>query len=216
MKYNSTLANYFADQPHFFDGYLQKQPNIRKCMELPYQQTQAARKSNDDTLWDKVTETLCDLDFIQAKACAKQTNDLVMDYHFALDDLPEYQAEKEKERKRQERLDKYTQDLIACAGGKISRFELEVPKSVTPLTKEQIDKEIDRIKTNPNRADILKGFQNYLGQEVENLQKYASDFAFFCHQQAWNFTDDGPIGMAAESVKYKNCPNLLLLDSRPQ
>jgi len=201
--YHTTLANYFTSRPHFFDGDKQKQPNIRKCMEQPWQQTKAA-------LWDEVTETLCDLIFIQAKACAKQTYDLVKDYNFTLDGLPEYQPEKEKEHKRQERLDKYTQDLIACAEGKISRFDLKVPESITPWTEEQIDAEIERIKNNPTRADKLKDFINFLGQEAANLQNYASEFAFFSYQQAWNFTKQGLIGEMATEIDNKESLNLLL------
>jgi hypothetical protein len=44
-KYHHNLANYFQTQTLFFDGDEQKQPNIRKCMELPWQQTKAE-------LWD--------------------------------------------------------------------------------------------------------------------------------------------------------------------
>lgn len=179
-----TLATYIASKPHFFDGEAQKKPHIRKCSELPWQQTKAQ-------LWDEVTETLCDLNFIQAKACAKLTYDLVKDYHFALDGLPEYQPEKEKEHKRQERLKKYTQDLIACAEGEITIEELEVPKCITPWTQEQVDTEIERIKTNPTRADKLKDFINFLGKEVDNLQEYANEFPHFAMQQAWNHKDFG-------------------------
>ena len=50
-KYNICLANYFLVQPLFFDGDMQKKPNIRKCVELPFQQIKAE-------LWDEVTETL--------------------------------------------------------------------------------------------------------------------------------------------------------------
>ncbi len=201
-KYHKNLAEYFATTSHFFDGDQQKKPNIRKCMEQPWQQTKAE-------MWDEVTETLTDLNFIQAKACAKLTYDLAKDYHFALDGLPEYQAEKEKEHNRQERLDKYTRDLIACAEGKISRFDLEVPESITPWTQEQIDVEIDRIKINPNRADKLKDFINFLGQEVDNLQNYASEFVYFTHQQAWNYATEGSVAGAADEFSPQSA-NLLL------
>ena len=71
-------------------------------------------------MWDEVTDTLCNLDFIQAKACAKLTYDLVKDFHFALNRFPEYQPEKEKEHERQEITDKYIRDLIDHAEGKIT------------------------------------------------------------------------------------------------
>jgi hypothetical protein len=62
IKYHTILSGYYASQPLFSDGDLQKKPHIRKCMELPFQQTKAR-------LWDEVTNTLCNLEFIQAKAC---------------------------------------------------------------------------------------------------------------------------------------------------
>jgi hypothetical protein len=80
-KYHTNLANYFNTQTLFFDADNQKQPNIRKCMEQPWQQTKA-------DLWDDVTNTLCNLDFIQAKSVAKQTYDLVEDFNRVLEVIP--------------------------------------------------------------------------------------------------------------------------------
>ncbi len=195
-NYHTAIAIYFATKPHFFDGDLQKKPNIRKCSELPWQQTNAK-------LWDEVTETLCDLNFIQAKACSKQTYDLVKDYHLALDGLPEYQPEKEKERKRQERLDKYTQDLIACAKGIIATEELEIPESITPWTEKQLNAEIERIRTNPTRMDRLRDYINFLGREMESLQKFASEVKGFSIQQAYNYADTGMVHRATENFVTK-------------
>jgi hypothetical protein len=46
-------------------------------MEQPFQQTKAL-------LWEEVTNTLCNLEFIQAKACAKMTYDLVKGFKYVL------------------------------------------------------------------------------------------------------------------------------------
>jgi hypothetical protein len=80
-RYSACLASYFSVQLLFFDGDKQKKPNIRKCVELPFQQTKAE-------LWDEVTDTLCNLDFIQAKAVAKMTYDLVKDFNDVLEIIP--------------------------------------------------------------------------------------------------------------------------------
>jgi hypothetical protein len=45
-----------------------------------------------------------------------------------------------KEKVRQARMDKYTQDLIACAKGEITADKLEIPESITPWTKEQTER----------------------------------------------------------------------------
>ncbi len=125
-RYNACLAGYFSVQLLFFDGDKQKKPNIRKCVELPFQQTKAE-------LWDEVTDTLCNLDFIQAKAVAKMTYDLVKDFNDVLEVIPDNAENISEEKARQARMDKYTQDLIAYAKGEITEFE--IPESHTLLDK---------------------------------------------------------------------------------
>jgi len=194
IKYHKTLATYFAGKPLYLDEPTQKKPNTRKLVEQPWQQTKGE-------MWDEVTNTLCNLDFIQAKAAAKMTYELVKDFNTALEVIPDNAETIREDKERQARMDKYTQDLIACAKGEKTIDELEIPESITPWTKEQTDAEIERIKLNTNRADILKDFLHYLGQEVSNLQNYASQFAYFTHQQAWNYADDGPVGKTAEELQ---------------
>ena len=106
-------------------------------------------------------------------------------------------------------MDKYTQDLIACAKGEITIDELEIPESITPWTKEQTEAEIERIKTNPTKADLLKDFLNFLGNESSNLQNFAREFAHFTHQQAWNYAADGPVGKAAGELQPSASKSLL-------
>ena len=110
IKYNTILATYFSAQHLFFDGDLQKKPQIRKCVEQPFQQTKAQ-------LWDEVTDTLCNLDFIQAKAAGKLTYDLVKDFNDVLEVIPDNIENIGQEKARQARMDKYTRDLIAYAKG---------------------------------------------------------------------------------------------------
>ncbi|RLD81546.1 MAG: hypothetical protein DRJ15_04120 [Bacteroidetes bacterium] len=160
--------------------------------------------------WDDLTDLLCDLNFIQEKAAAKLTYELVEDINNALDVIPDNAEYIRIEKVRQERMQKYTQDLIACAEGKISRFDLEVPESISLRTKEQINTEIERIKTNPKRSDRLKDFKNFLGQEADNLQSFADEFPHFSSQQAWNYSNSGPVGKAANVCIPENHHSLLL------
>jgi WD40 repeat protein len=209
-SYHSNLASYFASKPLYLDEPTQKKPNIRKLVEQPWLQTKGE-------LWDEVTNTLCNLDFIQAKAAAKMTYELVNDFNTALEVIPDNAENIREEKERQARMDKYTQDLIACAKGEITIEELDIPESITPWTEEQIDAEIERIKTNPTRADILKDFLNFLGVESYNLQENASNFHNFTIQQAWNNYDSGPVGYAA-SIKPKEGLGKIMLcipESRP-
>ena len=210
QRHHTTLASYFQSKPLYLDEPTQKKPNIRKLVELPWQQTKGE-------LWYEVTNTLCDLDFIQAKAAARMTYDLVNDFNEVLEVIPDNQENIRKEKARQARMDKYTQDLIACAKGEITIDELEIPESITPWTDEQIDQEIERIKTNPTNTDKLKDFLNFLGNESSNLQNYANEFSYFSHQQAWNFNYEGSLGNAATKTSEKTLNKLILrnLSNRP-
>lgn len=204
MNYNESLGRYFRTKPLYLDETVHKKPYVRKLMEQPWQMTQAG-------MWDEVTDTLCNLDFIQAKAVAKLTYELVDDFNKVLEVIPENAENVRKERERQARMEKYTQDLISYAKGEIKAEELDIPQCVIPWTEEEKDREIERQKTNPNRLDILKAFNNFLGHEAENMQNFATDFSYFTHQQAWNWAADGPVGKAADKLTYTQHINMLLL-----
>lgn len=191
MKYNHQLSNYFSHKPLYLDGDNQKNPYIRKLMEQPWQMTQAG-------MWDEVTETLCNLDFIQAKAAAKLTYDLVDDFNMTLNIIPDNAENMRIENEHQASMQKYTLDLIAYAKGEIK--DLDIPKSLTPLTNQEIGTEVKRIMDSPSQADKLRDFANFLGKESYNLQLVASDNPNYIYQQAWNYALDGPVGKAANKI----------------
>jgi WD40 repeat protein len=214
-NYHTTLANYFASKPLFFDGDKQKQPYIRKCMEQPWQQTKAAIWSNKKSLWDDVTNTLCNLNFIEAKAYAKQMDDLIEDFKAVLKVLPENQENIERETKRQERLDNYTKELIDCAEGKISIELIDIPKSITPLSTNQIKKISEKyffqIQNNQkNCIERLKPFSDFVNSKYHNL-RYHGNSPGFCMQEAYNYG----LFPFDDNVLYKKSYELLLLNVAP-
>ena len=204
QKRHKELSRFFTGKKSLIKEAPPLIANVRKCDELPWQLIKGEN-------WDAVTETLCNLDFIQAKAAAKMTYDLVKDFNAALLAIPDNKENINKENELQKRMDRYTKDLILYAKGDIQI--LEVPESITPWTKEQYDNEIDRIKINPTRLDRLKDFHNFLGSESYNLQNYASDYAHFSYQQAWNYVADGPLGKSAEQGSPELYKSLLLRSS---
>lgn len=203
MKYHKTLAAYFHEKPLYLDESTIKKPNIRKLVELPWQQTKGK-------MWDEVTDTLCNLDFIQAKAAAKMTYELVNDFNTVLEVIPDNAENILEEKERKARMDKYTLDLIACAKGEITTDELEIPESIFPWTKAQAHNEFERLKTKLTKTDRLKDFLNFLGHETKNLQDFAHRFANFAFQQAWNFADVGPVGESVQSGTLDIFKSLLL------
>ena len=177
-------------------------------MEQPFQQTKAE-------MWDEVTNTLCDLEFIQAKACAKMTYDLVKDFNDVSQEIPDNAENIREENKHEAWMDKYTLDLIAYAKGEIK--ELEVPATLPLWSEEKLNTEVERMKTNPSRLDRLNDFKNFLGKEADNLQNYAFEFPYFATQQAWNYSDSGSVGLAAENSAPEIFKSLLLrnISTRP-
>lgn len=200
---HSFLADFFAKKSWFISEEVPLTANTRKCDELPWQLI----KGGD---WDAVVSTLCNLDFIQAKAVAKMTDELMEDFNTALNLIPENAYSVKNEQERLSRMERYPQGLIAFSKGEIKAEELCIPKCVILRTEEENDREIERQKTNPTRLDKLKAYYSFLGQEANNLQNYAADFPFFAFQQAWNWSADGQVGKEAENLTQEQRQRLLL------
>ncbi len=215
--FHKSLSNYFERKSLYLDEPDQKKPNIRKLVEQPWQQTRAAILEKDnEKLWDIISNTLCNLDFIQAKAAAKMTFELVNDFNEEIEAIPDNQKNSEAEKSRQVRIDRYTEDLILYAKGEIN--ELEIPESITPWSEDRIEEEIERIRSSPNNADKLKDFSYFIGSKAAIFQKYATEFSHHVYQQAWHYANDGPVGKSADNISSVIKKTLLLCDqnSRPK
>ena len=204
INYHITIAKYFSFQSHFFDGDQQKKPRIRKCMELPFQQTRAH-------LWDAVTNTLCDLEFIQAKACAKMTYDLVKDFNEVLEKIPDNAENIMQEKARQARLEKYARDLVAYAKGEIK--ELEIPDTLTLKSEEEINAEIERMKTNPTRLDKILEMNDFILTYEDLIRETDIPVS----QLLFNRTDSGPLSQVfSENKTALPTETWIQLENRPK
>lgn len=207
--YHSILADYFSGNPLYLDEPAQKKPSTRKLVELPFQQTNGG-------MWDEVTNTLCDLEFIQAKAAAKMTYDLVRDFNNVLEVIPDNAENINKEAEYKARMDKYALNLIAYAKGEA--VKLYIPDSIKPILPLDIDVKIKRIKVNITRLDRIKDFLCFLSREADHLQDYSSIYYNFAIQCAWNYAKGGPVGDASQK-SFPEIYNSLLLRAklfRPQ
>ncbi len=104
IKYHNIVANYFGASPLFFDYNLQEKPNVRKCMELPYQQMEAEQ-------WQAVTNTLCDFKFLQSKVISRMAFDLVRDFNDVLVKIPENAEKIKQEKVNNDRLELWIREL---------------------------------------------------------------------------------------------------------
>lgn len=106
INYHKALANYFTDKCLYLDDYIQKQPNVRKLVEQPWQQIQGEK-------WEALEKTLTDLSFIEAKCKAKKVYDLVSDYINAEEVWPNQDEKRLKDKDRHNRIHKYALSLVS-------------------------------------------------------------------------------------------------------
>lgn len=79
--YHRILAEYFEKTPAYLDSD-RKRPNRRRCIELPRQQRLAG-------MWVEAVARITDIDFLQAKALAGYTQDLLQDLQATMTGHPE-------------------------------------------------------------------------------------------------------------------------------
>jgi WD40 repeat protein len=81
------------------------------------------------------------------------------------------------------------------------------------LTSERIQAEIERIKNNPVRIDMIKAFNQFVISQSHVLLKFGQ-FPFFSIQRAYNTFDSGPISDKAQSlIAEENKTPMLLYSS---
>ncbi|TFG03704.1 MAG: DUF4062 domain-containing protein [Promethearchaeota archaeon] len=80
IECHTILANFFRNSKVYYYRDEIKIPNYRKLSELVYHLRVAE-------MWDELRSVLTSLSYIEAKSAAKMTEDLLLDYTQALDDL---------------------------------------------------------------------------------------------------------------------------------
>jgi WD40 repeat protein len=209
-----TIADYFESR--------WREPYLRALEELPHQRTKA-------TDWDGTERILTDLHFIEAKCAAAMTYDLIADYGTALNALPEAQDERQKERKHQERVERYTKEMIEHAQSwnnardrhradpikypMPKRKDIPLPESIPSvelLSDEKIREDLKKTINNPTRMERLRAFSQFVNFESHTVLKFAS-YPGFLMQQAYNSADSGPVVSAAEGIVDTEVDHVLIL-----
>lgn len=192
------IAKYFNKQDLCFIKKDERTYNIRKISELPYQETYGEQ-------WNKLEETLTNLNFIETKCAVGMTYDLIKDYNLALDFHPDAQEEKQKKVKFERSLEKYLKDLIDFSNGKIEH--LDVISSIKPLIKEA--KRKNGQICHKTRLDNIKVYSQF----VKSQSHLLAEFEFlrgFCLQQAYNYAKSGFVVYQAEKIIKKTSKKLVL------
>ncbi len=190
-----TLATYFGAQPLLFHRAAGISYNLRKLYELPYQRTMAAT-------WDALEAVLTDIDFIEAKSRAGMLFDLTSDYICAESVWPGQEEERQKERKREQRVKKYVDALIAYSLAHTTQREgrdvkipplPEPPPSVTWTSKPEVT-DAGREWTPLERVKI---WSQFVGTHIWQLAN-GKESVF---QIAWNSAASGPIAERVAEIE---------------
>jgi WD40 repeat protein len=165
-----------------------------------YVRRQAVRHFIITEQWDEAVSALSDLEFVEARAKARELSSMLGDYNEAMSALPEIQEKAEEQRCWQGSMRLWSQNLAqysaACIlqraeGGSLPAFPT-LPKAIKLKTPSEIRVESERIAKNPNRGDTLSAFQCFISTQKTSLESFAA-YEGFVGQQAYNEASAGPI-----------------------
>ncbi len=139
------------------------------------------------------------------------TSDLVTDFNDVLEVIPDNAENIMQEKARQERLDKYTHDLIAYAKGEIK--ELDIPETVLLRSEGEINGEIERMKKNPTRLDKILVINEFILTNVDVIRETGIPVS----QLLYNSTDNGPLSyIFSERKNILPSVTWIQLENRPK
>lgn len=213
LKWHKMLAEYFQNKPLYIKrleadpnvSFKQKEfPNKRKLIEQPFQETHAE-------MWNEITQTLCNLWFVEAKVRASMVYELQEDYRFVLDRLPETQEREKIELKYRERMNRWSREITEYAKKwnfirkmyrenpqkntipKPEEFPLpEVIESLRPKSEEELTEQKHNAISTQKRIESIQAFSQFVRSESHGLIKFGS-YKHFTVQQAFNYAKEGPV-----------------------
>jgi len=163
--------------------------------------------------WDDLEAVLTDLGFIEKKVAAGMTFDLIRDYRFALDFLPEAREEKGLQTENEERVRKLASDLAAYA-----RREIELPEFNSTNrsgSRQALIAACQGTPCEPTRHERLRAFSQFINSESHLLAKFGR-VPGYCVQEAFNSANGGPVATAAEQLLAKQQLGVPLLKAFSQ
>ena len=224
VQWHRKLAEYFKArslyiQPNQTQKDAKPQPNLRKLLEQPWQETYGQR-------WTELEETLTDLNYIEAKCMSELRYELVNDYNLAQKSWPDNEEEKQ-ENERLRRIKKYTDELIVY-----SKDPNNKPLPEEPLIIFSHQEIKDQQKTdNWTPIDRIKVWKHFVASNITRIRSKdpipdnPDDFKLNIdpealyeepiYQLAFNFVDSGPIQDKLKDDKFKQSIPWIKLWNRP-
>lgn len=195
MKYHKSLACYFDDKPLYLDIPTQKKPNTRKLVEQPWQQIKGK------LLLNKITVTLCDLSFIQAKCQAGMTYQLVWDYDHATTSLMLDSDSITSIQKDWEVLDNYAKALLKYSSENAWVKGSQHKTQQLPVLSTEAG-ERNGFGSDKDKNSDLSRLLEY-GRFVRASAAIFNEFSLFpgfCIQHIYNSINKGVMALAAEKI----------------
>jgi WD40 repeat protein len=203
ITYHQKLASFFSGKTLYLDEPINHIPNTRKLVEQPFQQTKGEK-------WDTLGVTLTSLLFIEAKCAAGMTYNLITDFKFCLDSLPDAKNMRQEELFWKNRLKIYIDDLISFSKKEIPVLYII---SSSETEKENLKDTVSQDEVN-TLSERLHSFSLFVSQECNGLLKYSASKGFTI-QQAYNSAISGYVAKAAEElIEMNTSSNVLLLHEK--
>jgi WD40 repeat protein len=151
--------------------------------------------------YNQLIDLLLDFDFMIRKCSHKMIYELIKDYHAAFTVLPEVRDINLEEREYLSSMTEYTNKMVLNPEG-IQNGIIKM-ESLTPWTEQQIDNEIERIRTTPANRDILSIYRQFLDSQSHLLYRYGNIEGYLL-QQAYNYAGSGPFADRLDKYLEKN------------
>lgn len=182
--------------------------------DLPHHLVKAAGYGGEDIeTWERVADVLSSLRFIQKKCAAGMVYELISDYATAIDEIPEGQESKDRERNRRDRMSEYLKQLAEVAAfWNASRCGADASASLNAVTAPSLpsirsveleddgqdQEKIDASQGKASPPSKLNAFSQFVNAQSHLLAKH-HDMTSFCTQQAHNFSPEGTVYEAANA-----------------
>ena len=163
---------------------------------------------------DDMCQTLCDLRFVESRCRQKHVFELIADYRLAQECLPEAQDDVREDRARDERVRRWTAEMVEYAAQWSGRRERQArgetatepePRLPEPVptgemwSEDKIEAERERVIAAPTRRDRVEAFAGFVRGQSYPLLLHGAQPGFVA-QHAFNTEPAGTVHRAAASI----------------
>jgi|GEM_PF-2380199 len=216
-RYVASIAKQSAVMRKLSDFCSERMRSEGRKANSPYVRRQAVRHFIISEQWDEAVVALSDLEFIEARAKAKELSEMQGDCNEAMDRLPEMEEKARRKREWRNTMRQWSADLAAfsaaCirqrADGGVEPIRPKPPKAITLKSAQRIAADCERIIRNPTWPYTLSAIRRFIGMQKVSMENFVT-YEGFVAQQAYNDAPAGPIHQQGkESLAASSAPRIL-------